>query len=530
MKNINNKKINEEQANEVLRVTTLVRNITENNKRSLSKVKIKLNDISTCERIVDFFGKDFEFDNSITPTELEDILSTEYFSVKVEELTEKDRFIDHRRSLVIDVAKLEKDLQPSARCFQLNITDVSGFCLKVCTGLFKIKKHKNSDTFFYKINPARTKTLIKDLNLVAGYLKVMSAVYKYYTQIPMNYNGLGKFEFVGNYFNQQYYSLEQVNSLIELDKKNRSIGRFNRLSGLLVIDAVSVMQEIKLNIELDDKYNSSVKSDYAKSFMTKKNIPEKILSVMQDNKFLEEFKMLELDETTDIPIFRKIEKEYICLKNSLKLNNILDCEIDLRFRLLGQHKAAGLYYPGKCICIDLKSPSSFIHELGHHIDFKFGTAGLKLSNSKNFRELSREYKSLYLKAIDSLDDDNSSKNFLIRKKSYYFTPTEIFARCFELYLTKLKSLKSSFTKEDFKINWGYPELTESFRSLILNYFDGLIKEINLYVKENINTLLINREDTKIIREDTKKKNNICSKKINSKLDLKITNKGQVSFF
>lgn len=528
MNNVNNTRKEIEQSNETLRVTTLVRNMTKKNKRSLSKVKIKLNDISTCEKIVDFFGKDFEFEDDISVAELENILSNEYFSVKIEELTEKDRLIDHRRQLVIDVAKLDKEFRNSARCFELNITDRTGFCLKVCTGLFKIKKHKSSDTFFYKSNPNKTKTLVKDLNIVAGYLKTVSSVYKYYTEISMDNNNLGKFEFVGNYFNQEYYSLDQVNSLIELDKKNRSIGRFNRLTGLLIIDAMSVMQEIKLNIELDDKYNASAKGNYAKSYMTKKNIPEKIMALMKNNAFLKEFNMLELDETVDTTLFKKLEKEYVILKNSLKLDNILEGEIDLRFRLLGQHKAAGIYYPGKCICVDLKYPSSFIHELAHHIDYKFGSYGLKLSNNKNFRELSREYKRLYLDHVDSIED-SGVKKYLLNKKSYYFTPTEIFARCFELYMTSLKSLKSSFAEESFDVGKGYPELTEKFKNLILNYFDNLSKTINLNVHENITTLLPKKDSvdtSKTIKNsnDESFTNNSCE------IVLKRNSKGQVSFF
>lgn len=45
----------------------------------------------------------------------------------------------------------------------------------------------------------------------------------------------------------------------------------------------------------------------------------------------------------------------------MKLDNILEGEIDLRFRLLGQQKVVGIYYPGKCICMDLKYPGSFMN-------------------------------------------------------------------------------------------------------------------------------------------------------------------------
>lgn len=44
-----------------------------------------------------------------------------------------------------------------------------------------------------------------------------------------------------------------------------------------------------------------------------------------------------------------------------------------KVRKLGNHKALGLYYPeAKVLVVDVDSPSSFIHEYGHLLDYKFG--------------------------------------------------------------------------------------------------------------------------------------------------------------
>ncbi|CAG9717876.1 hypothetical protein CNEO4_650010 [Clostridium neonatale] len=93
-------------------------------------------------------------------------------------------------------------------------------------------------------------------------------------------------------------------------------------------------------------------------------IPQRILKVMKNNKFLENFSYVELDSDTDLEKFSIVEKEFLRIRKLFNMSEVKKAE--LRIRKLGKHKALGLYYPGlRCLCVDITSPSSFMHEFGH---------------------------------------------------------------------------------------------------------------------------------------------------------------------
>ena len=145
----------------------------------------------------------------------------------------------------------------------------------------------------------------------------------------------------------------------------------------LLIDVVILIRRNDINLQLTKKLEKNSKSDYAKSFQTKKIIPENIKHIMKNTFFLKDFSYVELDQDIDIIKFRTLEKEWEQLRKQLKYP--FNKSPELRFRKLGQHKAAGLYYPTfNCICIDIDNPNSFIHELSHYFDYTAKNTNLSL--------------------------------------------------------------------------------------------------------------------------------------------------------
>ena len=69
----------------------------------------------------------------------------------------------------------------------------------------------------------------------------------------------------------------------------------------------------------------------------------------------------------------------------------------------------------------------------------------------------------------------TNNNYLKRKRDYYKTPTEIFARCFEMYLS-FKEINTSFNQSENNLvpDAGYPPISEEFKEEIIKYFSKLI--------------------------------------------------------
>jgi len=217
---------------------------------------------------------------------------------------------------------------------------------------------------------------------------------------------------------------------------------------------------------------------------------------MKNNDFLNYFSYVELDAETDLKRFSVVEKEWLYISNLFNLE-LLNVQPELRFRKLGKHRALGLYFPGlKCLCVDITSPSSFIHEFGHHIDYIYSKKPLSLQ--AEFRNIIR----LYTKFYDLQREDNKS---LKNKRNYYLTPTEIFARTFELYLVN-KNVETSFLKDkkNMIINDGYPDFNKNALNKINAYFDSFNFNFMALKKESIKEEI--KETVNLVMEEIKYKN------------------------
>lgn len=129
--------------------------------------------------------------------------------------------------------------------------------------------------------------------------------------------------------------------------------------------------------------------------------------------------------------FREVEQDWLKLCNKLPHSKQ---EPEFKMRKLGKHKATGLYYPhANILAVDVRSTNSFVHEYGHYLDFTYqeNRETISVSNAA-FREI----RSLYEVALcDLIANTDSFEAMAIEKKMNYFTtPTEVFARAFELWV------------------------------------------------------------------------------------------------
>lgn len=222
-----------------------------------------------------------------------------------------------------------------------------------------------------------------------------------------------------------------------------------------------------------EKYRNSA-TDYAASYQTKKNIPQKVLKAMEESCLNEVFGFVEFDEDVDLKKVADFEKQFMAFRSTY-FSMIDASENSIRFRKLGNHKASGLYYPGvKCLCVDYRILTSTVHEFGHLIDYQMGN----LSLASGFFELKGLYSQHVRRAAWNKKDpmykqlNGKSKYGL----EYFLTPTEIFARSFEIYCSFVLGITNDLLPEEgeFRSHGAvYPVDNEKYMEVLANYFDTL---------------------------------------------------------
>lgn len=256
------------------------------------------------------------------------------------------------------------------------------------------------------------------------------------------------------------------------------------INSVKVIDRAHYKNQalIFLNNYLEDTYNLTLQQEYetnlepskhAKFYQEKKYIKQETRQEMSRLSSLlsNTFKGVEIDNDVDL---KKLDKLVPDLEKTSQILPKTDKKPILRFRKLKNHKALGLYTPlNNTLAIDFRKDGqetglqSFIHEFGHNLDFTTSDTLLSLSDQ--------------FKPILNATQMNIKESVLSSKeKTYLSTPTEVFARSFELYMSD-KGLNNSLIKDPKEYNDSKNEsfkcFDETTRLRILNYFDSQFPQL-----------------------------------------------------
>lgn len=148
--------------------------------------------------------------------------------------------------------------------------------------------------------------------------------------------------------------------------------------------------------------------------------------------FARRFAHVEIDDSVDLGQFARLDREAAELADRGWLPTI-GSDNSIRFRLCGRHRAIGVYSPSlKAIAIDPRAPRSGAHEMAHAYDFEHG----QLSAKPGFRPILDRQRA----ALSGMDLTDS-------RLTYWSTPTEVFARAYELHLLST-GRASSMTSAD----------------------------------------------------------------------------------
>lgn len=221
----------------------------------------------------------------------------------------------------------------------------------------------------------------------------------------------------------------------------------------------------ELNIKLMNDYSKGLTGDYARAFQTKKNIPNKVLEAMKTSEFLKQgFHFVEYDEDTDLSKVKLIAKEWSEVKKHLPKSTQTT---ELRFRKLGNYRAYGVYFPYiNCMSVDLRHINSFVHEYAHHLDYTY--TGKVLSIQEEFLDIVQQYRLNW----DKVTKQNKKVDYTAAQVQYYTTPTEIFARGYEVYLV-LSGFKTNLLKTK-------QQMLEDDAYRVFFMDEGLLKQIKQY--------------------------------------------------
>lgn len=253
-----------------------------------------------------------------------------------------------------------------------------------------------------------------------------------------------------------------------------------------LFDFVKSYIDATYDIMLQREYEKDIeKQTRASAWQTKKNINKETQEMMTQTSLKEHFQFVELDNDVDLQLFQQFENEMKRVYGTLPQTS---ADFILRLRKLGNYHALGMYVSNlKTIAIDFRDDiggvgiQSFVHEYGHALDYTLQENGEMLSMKENFRPIVSQYRSRILK--------EATGTYVAKKAGYYGTPTEVFARAFEIYVSDL-GLESSFIKsaDTYKTQIDYQLFSEAMREELTDFFDcqfpNLREKIDLLNQNN----------------------------------------------
>ena len=258
-------------------------------------------------------------------------------------------------------------------------------------------------------------------------------------------------------------------------KKEKYLGMYN------IIDMyVNTAYQYKLQYDYEKSIDKVVR---ATAWTTKKTINEKTKKAMESTNLNKLYKFVELDNDVDLDKMAMFESEMAEIKNKLpRFDN--EKQATLRLRKLGNYKALGMYVPANnTIAIDFRDGGdtdvmnydeagiqSFVHEYGHFIDYRLADG--RLSDKDEFYKMAKTY----TENLEKFAMKNKN-NHVSRKLGYYLTPTEIFARGFELFMRAM-GLETSLM-HDNKVYDNEPEYTSFNQEEIMEYYSGIFPEFKV---------------------------------------------------
>ena len=290
------------------------------------------------------------------------------------------------------------------------------------------------------------------------------------------------------------------------------IAELKREKGYDFESAVNHIASVEHNFVLNQKYSRQSSATIATIQTDKKYQDSELNKSTIFNQL--GFRKVEVDTQKyegnefDYNLFRKVEEDFEEICNKLPHAST---QPELKFRKLGKHKATGLYAPFlNILAVDVRNTESFIHEYGHYLDYKHGdktSESYSLEDnfehiitaySNNFKIISKKLEDDLLTrlikaskesasgiSVASLEEKRLSAELELLKNSnkmfdYFTTPTEIFARGFELWVFETITSNSSLlkSKEEYSNRIEYVSFN-GIKESLFSFFATIFPEATI---------------------------------------------------
>ena len=254
-----------------------------------------------------------------------------------------------------------------------------------------------------------------------------------------------------------------------------------------VLDVIEDYLKHTYNLILQESYEDDLnRTTHAKFFQQKKNIKEATKAEMDklSKSYADELSGVEIDNDVNLTNLDLLQPQLSAVLKVLPKSLDKSVKPILRLRKLQNHHALGMFTPvNNTVAIDFRALDkedeeartigtfSFIHEYGHFLDFRYDSKMLSLSKSYAPILNAVQHK------LNIMYDDPNGK-FAITKKDlkYLSTPTEIFARSFELYCSNI-GLNNQLIDDKNRYSYGikveYTCFDPKVREAVNKYFDNL---------------------------------------------------------
>lgn len=257
----------------------------------------------------------------------------------------------------------------------------------------------------------------------------------------------------------------EMNSIFTYSSKN---WRFHRAIDFYNI-ALNTLLKLEYNYSLNMKF-SAESGKTISTFRTDKKYQDEILN---KNTLFNKmgFRKVEVDTETyegqpfDYKEFAQVERDFASIVDKLPH---ADAKPELRFRKLGKHKAWGLYSPFlNIIAVDIRHTESMIHEYGHYLDFKHSSK--VYSETPAFSPIIDGYREKLIE-LSKLEVHAN----ILSKLDYYITPTEVFARAFELWVHgTIVSHSTVLHSSETYNNCAEYLAFQNMKEMIFSYFESI---------------------------------------------------------
>ena len=233
---------------------------------------------------------------------------------------------------------------------------------------------------------------------------------------------------------------------------------------LRATEALEDAQREGQNFLAQKKYLKENTGKIATAWMDKKDTDELHKRLAEESVLNDSFAKIELDNDVTEEEFADFEKAWQETKDMLPPIP-KGLEPTLRIRKLGKHRANGIYFPTKnTVGIDVRTSEATVHEMAHYFD-------LAVNNNASLSAPFRSVVTDYTKNLRMPPDMTS-------KSSYYSTPTEIFARGYELYAHERLGVNNRLVRPDKFDRFDYAPFQQNpeMKERMFRFFDDNLKK------------------------------------------------------